>query len=102
MGRQAILQRSATFTVTGKKRFFCAPNTDHEVCVSLWEPSADTAAPDWLLHPSLGCWFSQPGTERTVQQGIVSDLRPLRGTTSGWVGSPLLVPGMDEVTSAGP
>lgn len=45
LGRRAILQHSATFTVTGKKGFFCVPNTDHEVCVNLWERSADTARP---------------------------------------------------------
>lgn len=33
-----------------KKRFFCVPNTDHEVCVNLWERSADIAALDWLFH----------------------------------------------------
>lgn len=40
-----------------ENRGFSVPQIE---CVSLWEPSAHTAGPDWLLRPLLGC-FSLPG-----------------------------------------
>lgn len=40
-----------------ENRVFSVPQIES---VSLWEPSADTAGPDWLLRPVLGC-FSLPG-----------------------------------------
>lgn len=73
-----------------ENRGFSVPQIES---VSLWEPSAHTAGPDWLLRPVLGC-FSLPGwgvgrgrSGLFVHRDIVSDVRGVQRKASGWVGS---------------